>query len=78
MFVTADTVMQRRGWIRAAGVMENRNVVLVYVPEVNQTEAAGRVCIAVCNEENLVVVSGSVRLAPLVELAARSSVLAQR
>lgn len=78
MFVTADTVMQRRGWIRAVGVLDARNVVLIYVPEVQRPGTAGRVCIAVCNDENLVVVSGSVRLAPLVELATRSPLLAQR
>lgn len=78
MFVTADTVMQRRGWIRAVGVLDARNVVLIYVPEVQLPGTAGRVCIAVCNDENLVVVSGSVRLAPLVELAARSPLLVQR
>jgi hypothetical protein len=78
MVSAADDVMQRRGWTRVVGVNDKENLVLVYVPERDPSGSSERVCVAVCNDEYLVVVSGTISLAPLVELAVQQGLMARR
>jgi len=71
MFAAADESMKRRGWERIVGVGRNRQVVLVYLP--SELRAAKRIacCVAVLNEQDLVVASARGNLEPLLEVAAR-------
>jgi len=77
MFVAADKVMESRGWSRTVAVNDGDALVLVYFPIRAPSGSAERMCVAVCNERNLVVVSGNVRLEPLVEIATRHKALAR-
>lgn len=66
-FVATDAAMQKRGWARLVGVAEQREAVLIYVPE----NASGRtidVCLAVIDGKDLVVVSSTVDADALAEL----------
>lgn len=78
MFHEADAVMSHRGWTRVVGVTDRDRVVLIYVPEGEQRGTMCRICIAVCEGEHPVLVSGSVRVTPLVELALQQQRLARR
>lgn len=78
MFSGADAVMQKRGWTRVVGVNEPDALVLVYVPNDDISGSTERACVAVCNDEYLVVVSGTVRLDPLMEIASSKHLLALR
>jgi hypothetical protein len=78
MFSSADAVMQKRGWTRVVGVNDADAMVLVYIPNGDISGSTERACVAVCNEEYLVVVSGTIRLDPLMEIASRKHLLALR
>jgi hypothetical protein len=78
MFSAADDVMRQRGWTRVVGVSDEENLVLVYSPKGERSGSTEQVCVAVCNEEHLIVVEGSVRMDRLVELAAHHQLLARR
>ncbi len=78
MFSMADKVMDRRGWTRVVGVQDHNSVVLVYLPAKEISSSAERVCVAVCDDKHLVIVSGSLRLEPLAELAMSQHRLALR
>jgi hypothetical protein len=78
MFATADDTMRRRGWTRVVGVSDAENLVLVYLPEGERSGSTEQVCVAVCNDEHLIVVEGSVRMDRLVELLARHRSIARR
>lgn len=60
LLTETDTVMQRQGWARLVGVAESKEAVLVYVPA--KAVEPDRLCLAVVNERELVVVS--VRVEP--------------
>jgi hypothetical protein len=78
MFSAADDVMQRRGWTRVVAVNDAENLVLVYLPEGERSGSTEQVCVAVCNEEHLIVVEGSLRMDRLVELVAHHRTIARR
>jgi hypothetical protein len=77
-FTSADEVMRRRGWTRIVGVNDEESVVLIYVPDDEPSGSSERVCVAVCSQKTLVIVSGTIQIAPLVDLAVQKGVLAQR
>ncbi len=68
MLAAADTRLGARGWVRVVTVMENRDLVLVYLPR--KTDVSGRleVCIAVVGEDKLVVVSAAAQTAALAKM----------
>ncbi|HUP88942.1 MAG TPA: hypothetical protein VM100_06320 [Longimicrobiales bacterium] len=78
MFTAADKLMARRGWSRVVGVKDRETVVLVYVPIEQNEKTTERVCVAVCADKNLIVVSGKLRFEPLVQLALQQHLLASR
>ena len=78
MFSAADEVMRERGWTAAVRVSDRDNLVLVYLPEGERSGSTERVCVAVCSEGNLVIVSGSVRMDRLVDLAVQQRLIAKR
>jgi len=69
MFAAADRSMRRRGWERVVGVARGRQFVAVYMPRNLHTVKRMGCCVAVLNEQDLVVASASGNLEPLLELA---------
>jgi len=69
MFTAADKSMRRRGWERIVGVARGRQFVAVYMPRDLRTVKRVRCCVAVLNEQDLVVASASGNVEPLLELA---------
>ncbi len=65
----ADENMLRHGWTRVVGVVDGRDTVLIYVPDGSARGKPSRICLAVCNDRNLVVVSAAIRPDVLVDLA---------
>ena len=78
MFLAADEVMRDRGWTRVVGVKNPDSLVMVYLPEGEHGGSTERVCVAVCSEEHLIVVSGKVHMDRLVDLAVHQGLLARR
>jgi hypothetical protein len=69
MFTAADKCMRRRGWDRIVGVARGRQFVAVYMPRNLRTVKRMACCVAVLNEQDLVVASARGNLEPLLELA---------
>ncbi len=69
MFAATDKSMKRRGWERIVGVARDRQFVAVYMPRNLRTVKRMGCCVAVLNEQDLVVASASGNLEPLLELA---------
>ena len=67
----ADAVMARRGWKRIVGVTEPGNTVLIYLPESAAHADPSRICLAVCNGSELVIVSAGIDPDALAGLATR-------
>jgi hypothetical protein len=67
----ADETMARRGWTRVVGVVDRREVVLIYVPDGSGRAKPSRVCLAVCNGRQLVVVAAAIRADALSDLVGR-------
>ncbi len=65
----ADENMLRHGWTRVVGVVDGRDTVLIYLPDGSAQAKPSRICLAVCNDRHLVVVSASIRPDALVNLA---------
>jgi hypothetical protein len=78
LIAAADEKMEKRGWTRVVGVNDPGNLVLVYVPQRESSGSTERACVAVCNDEHLVVVSGTLAIEPLVQIAQRHALLARR
>jgi hypothetical protein len=57
LVTAADRAMAQRRWTRVVGVNEGRDTVLVYMPADFVDGAPLRVCLAVCAEDKLVLVS---------------------
>lgn len=66
----ADKAMRRRGWERVVGVSDGSQVVAVYAPGKNRGKDIS-CCVAVLDDQNLIVVSARGNLSPLLELAQR-------
>ena len=64
----ADQTMQRRGWERAVGVVDRDDLVAGYVPAGLSSVRNVKACVLVLDRENLVVVSATADLRPLMEL----------
>jgi hypothetical protein len=64
----ADKSMQRRGWERIVGVVDGKQFVAVYAPTAIHGKKLS-CCIAVLDEQNLVVVSARGNISPLLQLA---------
>jgi hypothetical protein len=71
LFAKTDRAMQNRGWSRLVGVLNPREAVLVYVQDDADEGDPIRLCIAVANGRELVVVSTSVNPDQLGELVAK-------
>jgi len=67
---TADKSMRRRGWERIVGVAQGSQFVAVYAPS-NVHLKDMSCCVAVLNDQNLIVVSARGNISPLLELAQR-------
>lgn len=65
----ADAVMQRHGWDRIVGVMDDGDTVMIYMPA--KTGEPREVCVAVVSKRELVVVSAGLNPEALVQLAKR-------
>lgn len=64
----ADKSMQRRGWERIVGVVQDGQFVAVYAPD-NQKGNDLSCCVAVLDDRNLVVVSARADMIPLLDIA---------
>jgi hypothetical protein len=67
---TADKSMQRRGWERIVGVVQGSQFVAVYAPRDTRLKELS-CCVAVLDEQNLVVVSARGNISALLNLAER-------
>lgn len=71
MFSSADAVMNRRGWVRIVGVNDGHDTVLIYTPAKADWGNTQRICLAVCDGQEIVVVSATANTKALARLAAR-------
>jgi hypothetical protein len=71
LFNDTDRVMQKRGWVRLVGVADQKDTVLIYVPQDMKDDEPIDLCLATVSGKEMVVVSTSIdatKLAELVEL----------
>lgn len=68
MLNEADADLRARGWTRLVAVRSDRATVIVYATEEQPTGEKIQVCVAVCDLEQLVVASATLRPESLVEL----------
>lgn len=68
MLNAADKAMSNRGWERVVGVLDNEQMVCVFLPA-KITSDRMKCCVAVLDDRKLIVVSAKADLQPLVELA---------
>jgi hypothetical protein len=66
-----DATMARRGWTRIVGVEDHEETVLIYLPAGESRNAPSRVCLAVCDRGELVVVAADFDADALADLVAR-------
>lgn len=71
MFEAAERAMSGRGWTRIVGVNQNHETVAIYAPTEADSASSQRVCVAVCQNRQLVVVEGVVDGDALLKLAGR-------
>ena len=71
LFVAVDQMMTRRGWTRIVGVADTGDIVLIYLPTQNNDVEPSRVCLAVCNSRELVVVAAGIEAKALAGLITR-------
>lgn len=64
-----DKRMQRRRWIRIVGVVDGKDTVMVYVPK--DGDEIDRICVAVINAREMVVISATINPAALMDLVER-------
>ncbi len=77
MFASAAAVMERRGWERVVAVSDGDTQVLVFAPARGGWTGAQKVCVAVCDDDKLVVVTGTIGPEPLMDIAARRGAVAR-
>ena len=65
----ADKAMAARGWARVVGVVQEHQLVAVYMPKKGVSARRMKCCVAVLNERDLVVVSARGNLEPLLAIA---------
>ena len=71
LFVAVDQMMTRRGWTRIVGVADTGDIVLIYLPTQHNDVQPSRVCLAVCNSRELVVVAAGIEAKALAGLITR-------
>jgi len=69
VLVRAQDVMEKRGWSRVVGVNDHDTMVAVYAPSAFHDSGPQRVCVAVIDGNQLIVVSARADLTKLAELA---------
>jgi len=69
LFAATDKKMSRRGWTRVVGVNDARDTVLIYMPTEENGGGAQRICLVVCDRDQIVVVDATAKPEPLIELA---------
>jgi hypothetical protein len=69
VFAAADKSMSKRGWQRIVGVVQHDKLVAVYAPRDVHGFNDMACCVAVLNDENLVIASGRGDVEPLLKLA---------
>ena len=70
LFAAADRMMAGRGWTRVVGVADTGDIVLIYLPTRGEDLQPTRVCLAVCNGRELVVVAAGFETKALAGLIA--------
>jgi hypothetical protein len=66
-----DKAMAHRGWVRAVGVVDGKDTVLIYLPEGRGSAKPSRVCLAVCSGRELVIVAAGFDADTLARLVTR-------
>ncbi|MGH7967363.1 MAG: hypothetical protein ACREIC_01410, partial [Limisphaerales bacterium] len=64
----ADKAMTRRGWVRVVGVIQENQLVAVYLPRNGISSSRMKACVAVLDGRDLVVVSARGNLEPLMDI----------
>jgi hypothetical protein len=77
MFASAATAMAQRGWERIVAVNDGDTQVMLFAPLRSGGTSAQKVCVAVCDEDKLIVVTGTLRPEPLVEIAEKRGAVAR-
>ncbi|GAB1488807.1 hypothetical protein MASR2M8_12540 [Opitutaceae bacterium] len=67
----ADKGLRGRGWSRLLAVRNSDNTVVVYATDEDFSGSSMRVCVAVCNQEQLVIASATVQPEALMDLIER-------
>lgn len=67
----ADAGLRGRGWTRLVAVRNSESTVVVYTPDASNPGSSLRVCLAVCNQQQLVIASATVRPEALMDLVER-------
>ncbi|MBS0633804.1 MAG: hypothetical protein JSS11_17985 [Verrucomicrobia bacterium] len=71
VLAAVDPVMLRRGWERLVVASEAKDTVMIYTQPTDDAHDPLRVCLAVCEGREIVIVSATAEPDALVELAAR-------
>ena len=77
MFAAAAAAMARRGWERVVAVNDGDTQVMLFAPTRSGWTSAQKVCVAVCEEDKLIVVTGTIRPEPLMEIVEKRGALAR-
>ena len=73
MLNAADKAMSNRGWERVVAVVDNEQMVAVFLPAKITSANRMKCCVAVLDDRRLIVVSAKADLQPLVEFAKSQS-----
>jgi hypothetical protein len=73
MLAAADKAMTGRGWERLVGVLKDGQLVAVYLPKGTCSTTNVRVCVAVFQQNQLVIASARTDLEPILEVALNRS-----
>ena len=71
LIAKTDNAMARRGWVRAVGLVDDTDTVLIYLPDGRGSAKPSRVCLAVCSGRELVVVAAGFDADTLARLVTR-------
>jgi len=69
LLTAADQAMTKRGWDRVVAVVNERELVAIYVPDSVRSARNVKVCLVTLNNREMVVVSARSNLEPLMEIA---------
>jgi hypothetical protein len=67
----ADKIMALHGWKRLVGVRESGKTVLIYLPAAAEKATPSRICLAVCDRCELVIVAAEIDADALAQFALR-------